>query len=83
MSKETLYWTTKDGRRLNVDDMDDNHVRNAFKMLLRRLISLKLSIPHNIEDIPQLHGDMANEFNDSFLGDEWDDCDATIVDIEP
>jgi len=37
MSKELIYWTTKDGTKMNVDDMDDNHVRNAFKMLLRKV----------------------------------------------
>ncbi len=34
-----LYWTTKTGVVMNVDDMDDNHVRNAFKMLLRKIKS--------------------------------------------
>lgn len=32
-----IYWKTKDGRIINVDDMDETHVRNAFKMLLRKL----------------------------------------------
>jgi hypothetical protein len=33
--KEPIYWTTKTGVKVNVDDMDENHVRNAFKMLIR------------------------------------------------
>ena len=61
MSKETLYWTTKDGRKLNVDDMDDNHVRNAFKVLLRKLQNLKNAIdvvvePYFTDECERLEG---------------------------
>ena len=38
---EEIYWTTKDGTKMNVDDMDDNHVRNAFKMVLRNIKALQ------------------------------------------
>lgn len=81
---EPVYWTTKDGRKLNVDDMDDNHVRNAFKMLLRKLNRLRDAIDvadelnnmakHKI--ILNLRGDMAKEFNDTHPRDE-DDFDPT------
>ena len=60
-----IYWTTKTGVVINVDDMDDNHVRNAFKMLLRNINALKAkSTPF------QLNGDMAQLFNDSYFEDE-------------
>ena len=29
------YWTTKDGKRIAVGDMDEQHVRNALRMVLR------------------------------------------------
>lgn len=29
-------WTTRDGRNVAVGDMDENHVRNALRMVLRR-----------------------------------------------
>jgi hypothetical protein len=29
-------WTTKDGRKIPVGEMDENHVRNALRMVLRR-----------------------------------------------
>jgi hypothetical protein len=32
---DKVYWTMKDGRKINVDDMDMNHLRNALKMLIR------------------------------------------------
>tara|TARA_R110000764_G_scaffold139641_3_gene227715 strand:+ start:963 stop:1178 length:216 start_codon:yes stop_codon:yes gene_type:complete len=34
---EELYWTTKDGTRILVDDMTESHLRNALKMIIRRI----------------------------------------------
>jgi hypothetical protein len=71
MSK--LYWTTKSGVVIDVDEMSESHVRNAFKMLLRE----QLNNPEN--KTFELRGDMANEFNNSYPSiDAWDcmdDCD--------
>ena len=69
-----LYWKTNDGRVMDVDDMSDTHVRNAFKMVLRKIQKLKseeekLMIRHN--DI-SLRGDMANEFNNSIDDYEYE-----------
>jgi len=69
-----VYWTTNDGRVMDVDDMSDTHVRNAFKMVLRKIQKLqaeeeKLMIRHN--DI-SLRGDMAIEFNNSMSDYEYD-----------
>ncbi len=66
---DNLYWKTKDGRKINVDDMDDQHVRNAFKMILRKLKSKEDKIkakPFKVE----LNGDMAQQFNEQ---NEYDD----------
>jgi hypothetical protein len=60
-----LYWATRAGVVINVDDMTDQHVRNAFKMLLRnRVASIKKPQPF------ELYGDMAQYFNDSYFEDE-------------
>jgi hypothetical protein len=69
-----LYWKTNDGRVMDVDDMSDTHVRNAFKMVLRKIQKLqaeeeKLMIRHNTIS---LNGDMANEFNNSTDDYEYD-----------
>lgn len=29
-------WTTKDGRKIAVGDMDEQHVRNALRMVIRK-----------------------------------------------
>ena len=75
-----LTWTTKDGRVMDVDDMDDNHVRNAFKMLLRNINKLKAEKPKSSPKFT-LNGDMAQQFIDTCFEDEddyridevWDD----------
>ena len=67
----TVYWTTKDGRVMNVDDMSDTHVRNAFKMLLRNIE--KLSKKPKPSPKFTLAGDMAQEFNDTYFADENDE----------
>ena len=69
-----LTWTTKDGRVLDVDDMSDTHVRNAFKMLLRSILTAKARKVDNF----QLNGDMAQEFNNSYPADEDDAYDMLL-----
>jgi hypothetical protein len=67
MKNKTYYWTTKSGEKINVDDMDLNHLRNALKMILR-----------NVENQPKrinftLNGDMANYFNEQIQEFEYYD----------
>ena len=69
-----VYWKTNNGRVMDVDDMSDTHVRNAFKMVLRKIQKLqaeeeKLMVRHN--DI-SLNGDMALEFNNSMSDYEYE-----------
>lgn len=33
-----MYWTTKDGRKLNIKDMDTNHIFNCIRMLDRQMV---------------------------------------------
>lgn len=41
MAKDKVYWTTKDGRKLDIDTMDEKHVRNCLKMLVRQIYERK------------------------------------------
>ena len=41
MNKKDYYWTMKNGQKINVDDMDLQHLRNTLKMILRRVESLE------------------------------------------
>lgn len=33
MSK--LYWKTKEGKKIDIDDMSESHLRNTLKMIVR------------------------------------------------
>lgn len=33
--KDIVYWTMKDGNKINVDHMDLNHLRNTLKMIIK------------------------------------------------
>lgn len=35
MSKEIVYWKQRNGKLVSVDDMDTNHIKNAFKHLIK------------------------------------------------
>ena len=70
--KDNLTWTTKDGRVMDVDSMSDEHVRNAFKMLLRTINKLKAEKQQSLNKFT-LKGDMAQQFNDTYFENENDD----------
>lgn len=65
MKNKTYYWTTKSGEKINVDDMDIEHLRNALKMIIRNSQSK--------ENKFSLNGDMANYFNEQMEEFEYYD----------
>lgn len=91
--KEIVYWKTKNGMSISVDDMDISHLRNAFKFLIKRnnqILQHANNIIQKYNDVVDdynalvkkskpvqetfaLKGDMAQEFNNSFISDEDDD----------
>ena len=73
MSNSKVYWTMKNGQQIDVDLMDENHLRNTLKMIIRN--SKKVVKPKFT-----LNGDMANVFNDDIENYEYE-CDATEIDI--
>jgi len=70
MNKEIYYWKQKDGTLIDVDQMSINHLRNTLKMLMRNNEERKKSLQSNTF---KLNGDMANEFNDNYIDDEYSD----------
>lgn len=91
--KEVVYWKMKNGVSISVDDMDINHLQNAFKFLIKRhsqVLQHTNNIIQKYNDVVDdynalvkkskhvqetftLKGDMAQEFNNSFISDEDDD----------
>lgn len=55
---EKQYWTTKDGRKLTVDQMSTNHIKNALNTLKERgYVGLKTL--NFYMSCPLPHGEMA------------------------
>lgn len=71
----------RNGKLISVDLMDNNHVRNAFKMLLRNLQKLQQndSKPVTKEKFT-LSGDIAKNFNETNYSDiddiQWSDGES-------
>lgn len=74
MSKTKCFWTMKNGQQIDVDKMDENHLRNALKMMIRQKRNqVKLNDRvGNIEDnfldecINELNNDL-NDLDDLYL----------------
>lgn len=36
MNEDKIYWTQKNGEKIDVDEMTEEHLRNTLKMLIRK-----------------------------------------------
>jgi hypothetical protein len=81
--KEQIYWTTKEGKKILVDDMTESHAKNTLKMILRNLNNIVIKEALGKKKVEfKLNGDMANQFNDSYYADGDDDLhDETYNDF--
>ena len=81
-----MKWTTKDGIEMEIENMPDGHTKRVINMLIRRhspqlilecILVGKESLLKEIENKKSfnLSGDMAQQFNDNYPGDESDSWD--------
>lgn len=69
-----VYWTMKDGKKISIDDMDINHLRNSLKMVVRGLERLKNEqLRGRLKPKFELHGDIAQDHYDTMMDKEWAD----------
>lgn len=75
MTKEKIYWKMRNGNLISVDDMDEEHLRNTLKLVLRnRETVIKRIVESKNKRKFKLQGDMAAEFNSSqYENDEYDE----------
>ena len=67
-----VYWTMQNGQKINVDDMDINHLRNTLKMIIRA--NAKKSKPEP-KHWSGLRGEIAQDMVDQALEqDYYPDC---------
>jgi len=56
----------RNGQKISINDMDEQHVRNSLKMVLRKLAKAKAELmtkPVKSREVT-LNGDMAQQWND-------------------
>jgi len=58
-----VYWTMKNGQKIDVDKMDINHLRNTLKMIIRNVEAKPVKKQRSF----QLNGDIAQMHNDLML----------------
>lgn len=61
-----VYWTMKDGKKISIDDMDINHLRNSLKMVVRGLERLKQEKERSKPKF-ELKGDIAQDHYDTMI----------------
>jgi hypothetical protein len=69
MSVNPTYWKMRNGNLISIDEMDINHLRNTLKMIVNN------SNKHKKQVAFELKGDMANEFNNNYIADEFEELD--------
>lgn len=75
---ETYYWTMKNGQKINVDDMDENHLRNTLKLIIRRSNERALKEAREKQRF-RLNGDIAQNHVETMEDqDYFDECDNTF-----
>lgn len=64
----TYIWKTKEGKLINVDDMDVKHLRNSLKMCIRHLEIIFAQLEHAKKPKPkvQVSGEFASEHADAY-----------------
>lgn len=67
------YWTTKTGQKIDVDLMDENHLRNTLKMILRNIENAEAKEREIRKTRFKLNGDIAQDHYDQMSLAEYED----------
>ena len=67
------YWTMKNGQKIDVDLMDENHLRNTLKMILRNIENAEAKEREIIKTRFKLNGDIAQDHYDQMSLAEYED----------
>lgn len=75
---DIIYWTMKNGQKINVDEMSESHLRNTLKMIIRNQVRVSSS---PVKPKFEIKGDMAQQFHENFPATE-DDIDDIYDDMQ-
>ncbi len=67
------YWTMKNGQKIDVDLMDENHLRNTLKMILRNIENAEAKERAVRKTRFKLNGDIAQDHYDQMTLAEYED----------
>ena len=70
---EAIYWTMANGQKISVDDMDEKHLRNTLKLILRSIQNVKKNNSKPKSQTLELRGDIAQDHYDMMMDNEWAD----------
>jgi mannosyltransferase OCH1-like enzyme len=65
----TVYWTMKNGQKIDVDTMDIKHLRNTLKMIIRNQVRVNVSAP--VKPKFEIHGEIAQNFLEQMLEEDY------------
>lgn len=51
MSDEKVFWTMRDGSKINIDEMSVYYLRNALKFVVKQSQNIQKKCPHNINGV--------------------------------
>ena len=49
MSNKKLYWTMKNGEKIDIDQMTESHLRNTLKLIIRRSQQVQTNCPTSVD----------------------------------
>jgi hypothetical protein len=67
------YWTMKNGQKIDIDLMDENHLRNTLKMILRNIENAEAKEREIRKTRFKLNGDIAQDHYDQMTLAEYED----------
>ena len=65
---EKVYWTMRNGQKIDVDTMDIQHLRNTLKMIIR---NKQRVITAPVKPKFQIHGEMAQNFLEQMIEEDY------------
>jgi len=67
------YWTMKNGQKIDIDLMDENHLRNTLKMIMRNIENAEAKEREIRKTRFKLNGDIAQDHFDQMTLSEYED----------
>ena len=68
-----VYWTTTDNRKINIDEMSVDHLRNIVKMIVKQSQDFQNTCPHNVDDAMSLEIEESESIFEKLRSTKYED----------